>query len=723
MAQVWLEPTRDERTATTSKRAGTWPILSGMRRWLDRHEQPPEPFDGGRAGRIALVCLALVALAYTVVMTRYLFALHNTFGTTAEDLGIMDQVLWNTSHGHFMAQTICNPITDTNCLGIASRFAIHFEPILIPLSLLYLVVPNVKALLLLQVAVTASGVFPVYLLATRRLRQPLWGVSFGLLFLLYPALQAAVIDAFHPETLAVPILFWAFYCVSVRRYRALFALCFVAVLCKETLALDVIGIGLFVALVQRRWRPGVGLCVLGAAALALALLLMHVTSPLGHSPVASRLSGLKHDPLQTLSLLATDPDRRAYVVKLLAPVGFLPLLSPWVAAIALPATLLNLVSSNPLMYSGGYQYNSEIVPVLIVAAIDAVAWLQPLCLRLGSWLGARLRLAGRELKVPMGAKAAFWGVVVAASVALPALGLNSQAYVAEAYSAVTHSTTWPAVTEHDRIGAELARQIPASASVSAQAALVPHVSERLHVYQFPVQMASADYIFLDVSAGNFYPYTSQLDYLSDIHRLLSSCQFDVSAARDGFLLLHRLPKADQGSGQGCATALPQSFYSFVYAAPPQDARVAPATFADTLELVGYERTPVSVSPDEPWMVVTTYWRVLQPVRHPLTVTTLVTLRVGVRLDVMESVTTDWLPATAWEPGKIVRVQTWPLYLGPLQRGTITVSAQVRKGPPETLPAEDAAFPAVPAATNTASGKAPRLVEGGRAVWLESIPVR
>lgn len=723
MAKVELRPARDVRVAAISIWARTRPVLRAARRWLDGHEQPPESFDGGWGGRAALSFVALVALAYTVVLTRYLFALHNTFGTTAEDLGIMDQVLWNTAHGHFMSQTICNSVTDSNCLGVASRFAIHFEPILIPLSLIYRVAPNVEWLLLLQVAVMASGVFPAYLLAGRRLRHVLWGVTFSLLFLLYPALQAAVIDAFHPETLAATLLMWAFYCLSVRRYRALVLLCCVALLCKETLALDVIGIGLFVALVQRRREWGAALCVLGVVALALALALMHLTSPLGHSPVAGRLSGLMHDPLHTLVLLVTDPDRRTYLLRLLAPAGFLPLLSPWTLAIALPAMLLNLVSTDPLMYSGLYQYNSDIVPVLIAAAIDAGVWLRPLCL----WLATRAMHAWRARREPTAlawAKGALWASVMVVSVALPVTGLSSQAYLAEAYRVVTHKDAWPVVTAHTRIGGEIARLIPPTASVSAQAALVPHVSERLHVYQFPVAENDTDYVFVDVTTGNFYPFTTADNYVNEVKVLLNSCRFRIAAAQDGYLLLRRSPTPVL-DGPICHLTLPAAFYSFAYATPPAAAAVRPAIFADMLELVGYERTPSVISPGEPWMAVTTYWRVLQPVSRPLTVALHVTLPNGVVLDVQDSVTQDWIPPAEWRPGAVVRVQTWPLYLGPLERGTISVSAQVRAGAPETLPAEDSSLAAMPAPAANANGRVamPRFTEGGTGVLLANIPVR
>lgn len=123
------------------------------------------------------------------------------------------------------------------------------------------------------------------------------------------------------------------------------------------------------------------------------------------------------------------------------------------------------------------------------------------------------------------------------------------------------------------------------------------------------------------------------------------------------------------------------------------------------------------------MVVTTYWRVLRPVSRPLTVALLVTLPSGIVLDVSDSVTQDWLPPIAWTPGSVVRVQTWPLYLGPLTHGTIVVSAQVRAGSPATRPAPDVALAPAPAASGSGRMAAPHLTARGTAVLLADIPVR
>ena len=80
-------------------------------------------------------------------------------------------------HGALLHQTICNNISDSNCLGDISRFAIHFEPLMLPISLLYIVAPSPKTLMLLQALVVGCGAFPVYWIACRRLQSPLAGVG------------------------------------------------------------------------------------------------------------------------------------------------------------------------------------------------------------------------------------------------------------------------------------------------------------------------------------------------------------------------------------------------------------------------------------------------------------------------------------------------------------------------------------------------------------------
>src|SRR5579872_2926580 len=151
----------------------------------------PAPLPRTRAFWLAIAIVAALTLLFSGYFICYLTAQQDAFITNAEDLGIMDQAIWNTIHGHLFQQTICNILNDTNCYssqGI-SRFALHFEPILYPVSLLYFLWPSPKALQILQVLIVASGAFPAFWLARLRLRNEWAGVAIALLYLLYPAQQ------------------------------------------------------------------------------------------------------------------------------------------------------------------------------------------------------------------------------------------------------------------------------------------------------------------------------------------------------------------------------------------------------------------------------------------------------------------------------------------------------------------------------------------------------
>ncbi len=578
-----------------------------------------------------------------------------------------------------------------------------------------------KFILVLQVLVVGSGAIPAYLLATRRLRNALWGVIFAVMYLIFPSLQAAVTFAFHPETLAATVMMWALYCLATRRYRWLIVSCVVMLLCKETLALDVMMIGIFVALLHRRPRVGVSLVVMGVGMLALALLAMHIASPTGQSPVASRLSDVRTQPLATLVSMVTDPRRHAYLLKLFAPTGFLALFSPWMVALALPSLFLNMASNYSLMYSGLYQYNTDIVPILVAASIDALVWLAPLLER---W-AADLRNSASARRPRLN-----WGVRLVRPqllllVVIVVVGLVAHTSLQQAYHVDTTIVrqTFPSVSQHSQLGERLASSVPRDASVSAQSTLVPHLSERHLIYQFPFQDDEADYVFVDVTTGNFYPFANAAQYVHEIQRLLTSCRFQVVTAQEGYLLLQKRT-VPPTPGQTCSITLPPSFFSFAYISPPPGTSPAAVLYANTLDLVGYAISPPSVNLQEGVTKVTTYWRVLAPITQPLTIVTTFTRPDGTRIVMEDAWTQSWLPPSRWQPGQIVAVVSWPLYLTARDKGQLVFGVEVRAGAPEVMPPAQRAIPAVLLSGNaTGPGGFPRLTPKGTSALLTIMPVK
>jgi uncharacterized membrane protein len=95
---------------------------------------------------------------------------------------------------------------------------------------------------------------------------------------------------------------------------------------------------------------------------------------------------------------------------------------------------------------------------------------------------------------------------------------------------------WPTATAHSDLANTVVAMIPADASVSAQNTLVPHLSHRRSIYQYPYGSDQSDYVVLDTS-GFIYPFTDQQAYDQSVRDLQSSGQFRTIFARDGYLVL------------------------------------------------------------------------------------------------------------------------------------------------------------------------------------------
>ena len=127
----------------------------------------PEPLPRTRLFWLAFGLVTFAFLLFSSYFICYVTHLQAAYATNAEDLGIMDQAIWSTVHGQILHQTICNTISETNCAGSdgITRLAIHVEPILFPISLLYLLWPDPRTLLVLQTIVVAAGAYPAFWLA------------------------------------------------------------------------------------------------------------------------------------------------------------------------------------------------------------------------------------------------------------------------------------------------------------------------------------------------------------------------------------------------------------------------------------------------------------------------------------------------------------------------------------------------------------------------------
>src|SRR5256712_4266544 len=207
-------------------------------------------------GRIAVAMLVL----YAVVFGSLALIRHWAFHSTALDLGVFDQVLWNTVHGRFMESTLslerCEP---------HSFFLDHLSPALLLIVPFYAVVPRPETLIVFQTVALALGAWPVYLLARDRLARSDERLVWVAAYVLSAPLAWVTFYDFHEISLAVLPLGLAIYFYATRRTLPLLMSLGASFLVKEELPLIAIGVGIAL-LGQRRWRLGAFVIVASAVA-------------------------------------------------------------------------------------------------------------------------------------------------------------------------------------------------------------------------------------------------------------------------------------------------------------------------------------------------------------------------------------------------------------------------------------------------------------------------
>jgi uncharacterized membrane protein len=620
---------------------------------------------------IALFAVWLLILVFVFTFVTLSLRRHAALASNGLDLGNVDQAVWNTAHGDFLAFT--------NMAPVRSRLALHVEPILLLFVPFYWIgLGGPQLLLVVQAIVVGLGALPLYWLARDVISNQqssgfanqeipvfstpyfLLPVVFALAYLLLPALEAAVMYDFHAVTLAPTFLLFAFY-FGLRKRPWLFGLfAGLALACKEDMGLTLAMLGLFIAVSWRRWRWGAIVALVGLVWFAIAVFLIQPHfSPTGGNIQADRYAWLGDTPLAMISTLLRSPAmvwdhlwRRAnlpgYLVGLLLPTAFLAIFSPLVWLLALPSLAINLLSDNPFTWRlEDFHYAAPIVPFVLVATVYGVR-------RLMDWIGRRSSVASRY-------------VLIFACVSLL---IASVAYhYAHGFSPLARSFQPWLITDHHRRAETIFAQVPPEAALFAQSNLNPHVSDRRVLYQDPAVLTDPagsfdglpppNYLLFDVSSlvnqDNFQRFIAA--------ELVGSGEFGPIVADDGYLLLKRGVSPQP---------LPDEFFDFARADPSTSLRTARTSsevidyplvvdFDDALRLHGFDL----IFNREEEVQVELYLEALRPLDEDYFFSLYLLDSFGTPLGatVEDQPALVWYPTHRWRPGELVKVtfNTLPWY--------------------------------------------------------------
>jgi len=455
--------------------------------------RPPSGLPGSKL--LALpgapaVALGLLVGVYVLVFGQLTWAQHANFGTFGYDMGLYDQGIWLLSRFEDPFVTI---------RGL-QYFEHHVNLVTLLFVPAYWLGAGPHFLYLVETVWMALGALPLFLLARDRLRSGWLAVAVAACLLLYPSLEWINWWHFHPDALVITPLLFAWWLATRRRWGWFAVAVAVALACKEDAALAVLTLGLVLAVRGQR-RAGLLTAAAGAGWFLLATRVLIPAAGGGDGPFYQELFPGFGDSLAEIAWnmvvhpsrlveLASMPDRVTYYWQVLAPVAFLPLAAPLVLLVGAPQAVANVTSGHTLTHDFRFHYTAIVLAAVFLATVEGMAW------------AGRGRTARRALV------ALLLVTSVAANVAWSPSPLGVQ------FDTGIWTTAEP---RHATVRAAL-RLVPADAGVSASYNLVPHLTHRVHAYEYPNPWKVTNW----GAHGEHPPDPDTADYLVVDERLLGS---------------------------------------------------------------------------------------------------------------------------------------------------------------------------------------------------------
>ncbi|MDO8430262.1 MAG: DUF2079 domain-containing protein, partial [bacterium] len=335
-------------------------------------------------------------LLYIVFFGVFTSFRHYNFQSQAWDMGIFDQLFWNTTHGQFMQSSIEE---------LPNHFGIHMSPFLFLLVPGYALFPTPYFLLIIQTIAIGLGAWPLYLLSKKILEKGTFSILIALGYLLYPSLHWINIFDFHEIAFFIPLMLTAFYFMEVKSWKWAGVFLALAASTKEDAILIVLFTGIYLLIkksvpletarpigpsgAQARARSltgwltkerkiGLGIILLSAFYFLLStkiimpafgggLLRLDRYASLGATETEI-VKNILTNPLLILKTIISVEKVR-YIFWLFAPLLFLPFASGRILMLIIPGFLENLLTQFSSQFQSFYQYDSVLIPGIFIAAI------------------------------------------------------------------------------------------------------------------------------------------------------------------------------------------------------------------------------------------------------------------------------------------------------------------------------------------------------------------
>ncbi|MBE6599476.1 MAG: DUF2079 domain-containing protein [Ruminococcaceae bacterium] len=344
-------------------------VVYAIRGWKGDGDCVPQTEKDSKVYIVITAALGALLFLFICAWTvgRYL-----TFSTPTYDFGIFAQMFHNMKESGL-------PITTVERDGALSHFAVHVSPIYYLMLPIYWLFPSPITLQVLQAAVIASAVIPLWKIGRHHGLSADVRTLLCAVLVLFPALSAGASYDLHENCFLAPLVLWLFYGID-KKSIAVTAVSAVLVLCvKEDAAMyvAVIALWLIVKTLLRFKKSELKPLIMGIAMFAVSLVWFFLTTgylaSVGDGVMTYRYDNFMYDGTSSLVTVVksvilnpmkalfecVDSEKLKFIALTMLPLAGLPLITRRYERLILliPYLLVNLMSDYQYQHDIMFQYN------------------------------------------------------------------------------------------------------------------------------------------------------------------------------------------------------------------------------------------------------------------------------------------------------------------------------------------------------------------------------
>ena len=311
----------------------------------------------------------ILTIIYTTVLFGSTALSHFLLASHVWDLGLFEQFNWLIANGHINTISSLRDITPLQD---------HFSLLLLPIALIYKLLPNSYTLLALQSLALGSLTALSAALCRRRNIAPQLTWALAIAIILNPYSFLVNRGEFHVEVLTLPLMLLAITETTQKRRWLYYSSLILSLFAKSAQALFGFGLALYALARGQRTRAG----ITAGISLAWWLIASEMASA-GGDYINLRLGHLGGSKLEIITTLISKPwtifseaspeSILLYTVGLSLPFLALLRLRSWPALLgASPIYLTNLISASGIQRELNHHYSVGILAFLIAGCIDSM---------------------------------------------------------------------------------------------------------------------------------------------------------------------------------------------------------------------------------------------------------------------------------------------------------------------------------------------------------------